>query len=290
VLKIGEFARITQVSIKTLRHYDSLGLLRPAHTDPESGYRFYTMDQIVDMLHLLALKDCGFGLEEIGRLVRQHDAPAIERLLRARIAEQNDLVATEQARLRRMTARLQQVMATNEDEVFDVALKRTEPITLVGKRSCVASTDEIGPFAVAVVGQLAQAAIAFTRPLIHLYFDGSEVESTNETNETDERIDLFVGAPVAAIPPVLDDFECQRLPGGDQVACIIYRGDYVGIGKAAHALDRWIATSGYRLSGPCREIYHRSPAHTDDPAEYLTEIQSPIVAAPVSMTPKEAAS
>lgn len=282
MLKIGEFARITQVSIKTLRHYDTLGLLRPAHTDPESGYRFYTMDQIVDVVRLLALKDCGFGLEEIGRLVREHDAPAIERLLRARIAAQTDLVATEQARLQRMAARLQQVIATNEDTVFDVALKRTEPITLVGKRGCVASTDEIGPFAVAVVGQLAQAAIAFARPLIHLYFDDDDGEK-----ETGNHIDLFVGAPVVAIPPVLGEFECQRLPGGDLVACVIYRGDYVGIGNAAQALDRWIVTSGYRRSGACREIYHRSPAHTGDPAEYLTEIQLPIVVASLNKPPKE---
>ena len=285
MLKIGEFARISQVSIKTLRHYDALGLLRPAHIDPESGYRFYTVDQIVDVVRLLALKDCGFGLEEIGHLLRQHDAFAIESLLRERIATQKDLVATEQARLQRMAARLQQVIATKEDMVFDVALKRTEPITLVGKRGCLASTEEIGPFAVAVVAQLAQAAIAFTRPLIHLYFDGIDDESTSET---DERIDLFVGAPVAAIPFALGEFECQRLPDGDQVACVIYRGDYIGIGKAAQALDRWIATSGYRQSGPCREIYHRSPAHTDDPAEYLTEIQSPIVAASVGLTPEEA--
>jgi DNA-binding transcriptional MerR regulator len=285
VLKIGEFARMTQVSIKTLRHYDALGLLRPAHTDPESSYRFYTMDQIVDMLRLLALKDCGFGLEEIGRLARQHDAPEIERLLRERIAAQEDFVATEQARLQRMTARLQQVIATNEDAVFDVALKRTEPITLVGKRGCVATTDEIGPFAVTVVGQLAQAAIAFARPVIHLYFDDDANENAHE-HETGDQIDLFVGAPVAAIPRELGGFDCWRLPGGDLVACIIYRGDYVSIGKAYQALDRWIATSGYRQSGPCRELYHRSPAHTDDPAAYLTEIQFPIVAESVSTTPK----
>lgn len=287
MLKIGEFARISQVSIKALRHYDALGLLRPTHTDLESGYRFYTMDQIVDVVRLLALKDCGFGLAEIGLLFRQHDAAAIERLLRERITAQADLVATEQARLQRMTARLQQVVATNTDEVFDVALKRTEPITLVGKRGCLASTDEIGPFAVAVVGQLAMAAIAFARPLIHLYFDD---DNGSDAFETSDHIDLFVGAPVAAIPPALGEFDCQRLPGGDQVACVIYRGDYTGIGKAFQALDRWIATSGYRQSGPCREIYHRSPAHTDDPAEYLTEIQSPIVAVSVSVhsRPEEA--
>jgi DNA-binding transcriptional MerR regulator len=287
VLKIGEFARISQVSIKTLRHYDALGLLRPAHTDPESGYRFYTMDQIADVVRLLALKDCGFSLDEIGQLLRQHDALAIERLLRERVVAQADLVATEQARLQRMAARLQHVnAATNEGSVFDVALKRTEPITLVGKRGCLTTADEIGPFAVAVVAQLAQAAIAFERPLIHLYFDDDGADGEDES-ETSDHIDLFVGAPVAAIPPALGEFECQRLPGGDQVACVIYRGDYVGIGKAFQALDHWIATSGYRQSGPCREIYHRSPAHTDDPAEYLTEIQSPIVAAPVSTTVEE---
>lgn len=270
VLKIGEFARISQVSIKTLRHYDALGLLRPATTDPASGYRYYTMDQIEDVVRILALKDCGFALDEIGQLAQRHDTPAIEAMLRQRLADQERHVSEEQERLQRMIARLQQLHAPDDAAVYDVALKRTEPTTLVGRRQCVATAEEIGPCAVSVVAQLLRAGIEFAGPLIHLYFDHDEMHG--------DQFDLFVGAPVTALPANLGELQCQRLPGGEQVACVIYRGDYPGIGAAYCALDHWIAASGYRESGQCREIYLRDPGDTDDPSAYLTEIQYPIVA------------
>lgn len=270
MLKIGEFARISQVSIKTLRHYDALGLLRPATIDPESGYRFYTMDQIEDVVRILALKDCGFALDEIGRLLQRHNTSTIEAMLRQRLADQERHVSEEQERLRRMLARFQQLHAADNTARYDVALKRTEPITLVGRRQSVATAEEIGPRAVAVVGELRRAGIEFGGPLVHLYFDHDELHG--------DQFDLFVGAPVTALPDPLGGLECQRLPGDEQVACVIYRGDYPGIGAAYCALDHWIAATGYRESGPCREIYLRDPGDTDDPNSYLTEIQYPIVA------------
>ncbi len=60
---------------------------------------------------------------------------------------------------------------------------------------------------------------------------------------------------------------------------MIYRGDYPNIHSAYGALDRWLSTSNYRLAGPCREIYHRSPAHTGDSTTYITEIQYPLLPA-----------
>jgi DNA-binding transcriptional MerR regulator len=78
MLKIGEFARLSQVSVKTLRHYDALGVLRPALVDPESGYRLYDIGQLVEVVRILAPKDCGFALEEIARLLRVHDAQTLE--------------------------------------------------------------------------------------------------------------------------------------------------------------------------------------------------------------------
>src|SRR5262249_45185958 len=104
-------------------------------------------------------------------------------------------------------------------------------------------------------------------PMIHLYFDG---------NGEDEGFDIFVGAPVAALPATITDLCCERRAEGQQVACILFRGDYSAIGAAYIALNTWVATSGYRPAGPCCEIYHRSPVHTSDPASYLTEIQLPI--------------
>jgi DNA-binding transcriptional MerR regulator len=65
VLKIGEFSTLTQVSIKTLRHYDELGLLKPVRIDPESGYRYYSASQLPRLHRILALKDLGFPLHRV---------------------------------------------------------------------------------------------------------------------------------------------------------------------------------------------------------------------------------
>ncbi|MDQ2906171.1 MAG: MerR family transcriptional regulator [Chloroflexota bacterium] len=270
MLKIGEFARLSQVSIKTLRYYDALNVLRPMQIDPESGYRLYEIGQLVDVVRILALKDCGFTLEEMARLLQTYDTKTVEALLHQRIAAQEQLVADEQARLQRMIARTKQLADADCMPLFDVALKQTEPLTLVGLRQCIATTAEIGPFAQMVVRHCEQHAVVSSGPVIHLYYDESQL---------DEGFDLFVGLPVTALPSSLADLRCERLVGGEPVACVIFRGDYINISRAYGALDHWLSLSSYRIAGPCREIYHLDPAHTDDPASYITEIQYPLLPA-----------
>src|SRR5215207_8156819 len=85
MFKIGEFSKVSQVSIRSLRHYDEIGLLRPAHTDAFTGYRFYTADQLSRLNRIIALKELGLSLEEVGHVLndkvsaRQIAAPADRR-------------------------------------------------------------------------------------------------------------------------------------------------------------------------------------------------------------------
>jgi DNA-binding transcriptional MerR regulator/effector-binding domain-containing protein len=268
VLKIGDFARIGQVSIKALRHYDALDLLRPVHIHPEIGYRFYDMAQPSDLARILALKDCGFSLDEISQLLRTRDAHEITEMLRARVQAQRQLIATEEARLQRITARLGQLAALEGNESrHDVVLKRSEPLSLLGLRRRVLGQREIGPFAVSVVERLADKGLWPMSPLVHLYF---------EVDPDTEEFDLFAGATVSGLPQDEDAWVRECLPAGELLACVIYRGDYPQIGSAYATLGRWLLAGGYEAAGPCREVYHRSPAHTSDPAEYVTEIQYPV--------------
>ena len=71
MLNIGEFARLGQVSPRMLRHYDELGLLPPERVDPESGYRFYSVHQLGRLHRIVALRDIGFSLEQIGQMLTQ---------------------------------------------------------------------------------------------------------------------------------------------------------------------------------------------------------------------------
>jgi DNA-binding transcriptional MerR regulator len=266
MLKIGEFARISQVPVKTLRHYDALGVLKPVWIDTESGYRFYELGQLSDVVRILALKDCGLSLEEIARLLKTHDASAIEEVLRQQVAAQRYAVVEAQARLQRMVARMEQLGASDGIAHYDIALKQSDALTLLGQRTYIRSHEEIGAFARFVAQQLDRRSLLKQSPLIHLYVDAAE---------HDEWLDMFVGIEVSDTTLPEDGWAVERLEGRVPVACAIYRGDYPGISVAYGAISRWLAASGYQARGPCREIYHRSPLHTNDPAEYLTEIQYP---------------
>jgi effector-binding domain-containing protein len=152
----------------------------------------------------------------------------------------------------------------------DVVLKRSEPLSLLGLRRRVKGQREIGPFAVSVVERLAAEDLWPMSPLVHLYY---------EVDPDTEEYDLFVGATVNGAPRDEAAWARECLPAGESLACAIYRGDYPQIGSAYAALGRWLLASGYEAAGPCREVYHRSPIHTANPDEYVTEIQYPVTPA-----------
>ena len=92
MLQIGEFSRICQVSVKTLHHYDKIGLLVPAEVDQVTGYRYYQVEQIDTMNYIQRLKRYGFSLEEIQQIITLSDEKEISRLLR----QQRDKLKREQ--------------------------------------------------------------------------------------------------------------------------------------------------------------------------------------------------
>ncbi|MGC2298392.1 MAG: helix-turn-helix domain-containing protein [Acidobacteriaceae bacterium] len=110
MLKIGDFSALAQVSIKTLRYYDEAGLLEPEWVDPENGYRYYAVRQIARLHRILALKDFGFSLEEIGRLLAGRvTAEQMRGMLLLQQAEQKKRVEEEGDRLSRLNSRIELV-------------------------------------------------------------------------------------------------------------------------------------------------------------------------------------
>ncbi len=128
VYKISEFSRLSQLSVKTLRYYDQLGLLKPAQTDPESGYRYYTAEQLFRLNRILAFKELGFTLEQIIQALDEHLSPAqIRGMFRLKQAELQTLIEREQARLARIEEHLR--LIEHEGEIMeghDVVLKRVK--------------------------------------------------------------------------------------------------------------------------------------------------------------------
>src|SRR5512143_322161 len=110
MFKIGDFSKLSQVSVKALRYYDELGLLKPVEVDRFTGYRYYSADQLPRLHRILALKDLGLSLEQIAQLL-DDDLPAaqLRGMLRLKQVELRAQMQEEQARLARVAARLNQI-------------------------------------------------------------------------------------------------------------------------------------------------------------------------------------
>jgi len=164
VFGIGAVARLGGVSVRTLRYYDEIGLLRPVWTDPNTGYRWYEPDQLHRLHRIVALRDLGVRLVEIGRLLDNDvSVDELRGILLLRRAEAHDRLASEAARLARVEARLDQLKEEPMTE-YDVVLKTTDPQWVIGISESLAGLDDIGPAHARLWPRVHAVTAAWRRP------------------------------------------------------------------------------------------------------------------------------
>src|SRR6185369_4843102 len=125
MFKIGEFSKLVQVPVPTLRYYDEVGLLKPVEVDRFTGYRYYAMNQLPRLNRILALKGLGFSLEQIAAALNEGLSPDEMRgMLRLRHAQISQQLAQAQSQLTEVEARLQQIEREDKLAGYDVIVKR----------------------------------------------------------------------------------------------------------------------------------------------------------------------
>lgn len=268
MLNIGAFARLGQVSPRMLRHYDRLGLLTPETVDPDTGYRSYSIKQLVRLHRLLALRDLGFTLQQIDGLL--DGEPSVEQLrgmLRLRRAQLEQSVADEQERLRRVEAHLRAIEGSNAVNAQDIVIKQTQPLRVAEVTGTAAGLDpqHIGPLFQHLAPKLGRhIGQAGGRPGTLIgYYDDPEDDGSVGVHVAFEIGDQLV--------PAGDGIEIVELPVLD-VASLVHHGGMENIAVVYADMIRWIEDSGYRLTGHSRELYHEMDA--DGPS--VTELQMPI--------------
>src|SRR6266700_82528 len=134
MLKIHDFARLGEVSTTTLRYYDEIGLLIPASVDPQTGYRFYTINQLSHLHRILALKELGLGLAQITQILHEEVSPEeLQGMLRLKQAELQQRIRAEQEQLTRLEARLNYFEQRGSMPTYEVVLKAVKPLTAISQ-------------------------------------------------------------------------------------------------------------------------------------------------------------
>ena len=272
MFKIGDFSKLSQVSVKALRYYDELGLLKPVEVDRFTGYRYYSADQLPRLNRILALKDLGLSLEQIASLL-DDDLPAaqIRGMLRLKQSEMRERVQEEQARLARVEARLRQIEEEGKMPTYEVVLKRVPTQRVAAVRAVIPTFPDQGQLWNELFAYLGQHRIQPTGPCITLYHD---------TEYKDRDIEAEVCAPVDAHARGNGRVKVYDLPAVETMACIIHHGAFNALNQAYSSLMDWVQANGYRIAGPDREVYldtgGRSGMLPQDDPSFVTEIQLPV--------------
>jgi DNA-binding transcriptional MerR regulator len=267
MFRIGHFARLGQVSVKTLRWYDELGLLRPRHSDPATGYRYYTADQLPRLNRILALKGMGLSLEQIAPLL-DGGLPAAELrgMLRLKRAELQQHIGEEQERLAQVEARLRQIEDEDGARAHDVVVQPVPPQPVAAIRATLSAFPD--------VGHLTAEIYRYLRPYGLDGLDGAVWYDMG--HESDEGIDaegvVYVDRPV----PSTQRIRVHALPAVERMAWVVHHGPYRALHQAYTALHAWIEAGGYHAGGPSREVYLHGGESQDDP-NYVTRVGIPVL-------------
>lgn len=251
MFKIGEFAKLSGVTVKTLRHYDSLGLLKPTRVDEETGYRYYSPEQLLTIRRIEGFKEQGLTLEMMRPLLAGPDSSArAERTLLMKRQELELQIRDAQRQIAEIDERLlgiERHSLVHEEGKF--SFRSVEPVLVASIRESLPKDQ---------LCLLLDELKRYVRSL------GEESDSEltivwhSKANGEEEPSDIEVAVPVSRWIPSSRKVTVHPMPGLEEAASYIHRCDpYTHLCTGTEALHTWMANQGYRPveKQPVREIY-----------------------------------
>ena len=260
--KIGLFAAMNHVTVKTLRFYEDQGLLMPVHINQENGYRYYARSQMAVLHQITALKLAGFTLEEIARINSGADEESVllkkKSELLAKIADLTKQIAVVDGYLSKQKTGLSSPVLIKTIPETTVAFLR---IRLESYDGLFDRMPEMGELMEKAGCECALPEYCFTNYLEPGYKDGD--------------IPVEICESVVAAKKESGALQFKNLPA-IQAACIFHKGSYRTFPESYETVLRYIEENGYEIAGEIRESYIDGVWNKDDESEWLSEIQVPV--------------
>ena len=264
VFSIGEFSKITGLTVKTLRFYHEQGLLVPSSIDPETGYRYYALAKVEAARAITFLRGLDFSVSEIREILAQADD---ENHLLEVMERQRAVIDLKIRSYRKVIASLDQFI-TDEREARQIM---TDPSLEIEEK-------DVAPLLMAGVrmkGRYADCGKGFSRigRSLGRQIHGKPFLLHYDQEYREDDADFEACMPIRAGKAV-EGISVRELPGGRCVS-LVHRGPYDELGRSYARILRYIHEKGYQVQTPSREIYLKGPGmiFKGNPRNYLTEIQ-----------------
>jgi DNA-binding transcriptional MerR regulator len=268
MLKIGDFSKLARVSIRMLRHYDEIGLLKPDSIDKFTSYRYYSAGQLPVANRINALKNMGFSLAAISEIMTQyHDPDQLRKYLQIKLAEVKEQAEQARERLRLIETTIKRLEKDDTVMKYDVMLK-VIPGRYVASLRKIIPTYQDESVLWNQMSQEAGCALQMANPCYSLavFHDEGYKES-----DVDVEIQIAVQGKYENTENVI--FKTVK---PIEVASATYKGSYDQITEVNEAVAAWGADNGYEYNGAMFCIYHVSPGHDPNPNNWVTEVCYPV--------------
>lgn len=269
MLKIGDFSKLSRISIRMLRHYDEIGLLMPEEVDTCTSYRYYSEAQLPQAGRIQMLKAMGFGLSMIREILSKYeDAEELQRFLLIKREEIEGEMEDMKQRLQLLDNTINWLRKDGNIMGYTVTLKTLPERYVASVRKVIPNYACEGDLWRILMEETAPLSIQDGNPCYTLavFHDG-------EYKETD--VDVEVQKSVTGSYPDTEHVKFKTVPAVE-MASVTYKGSYEQISMVNAALASWICENGYEMDGLSFSIYHVSPHETQNPEEYVTEVCYPV--------------
>ena len=264
MLSIGQMSKACGVTIKTLRYYDRIGLLKAVKVDETTGYRYYSEEQIGTMLLIDRYKRYGFSLSDIQNLLEVGNQCELKRQLRfqsVRLDRKKEYLSTV---IREIERHLEEFERTGDimsyQNQYEIILKEAEPLALVTSRQEM-SVDEFGDYYGQIYQRIVKENLTSSGVSLAIYHD-DEFDPAN--SDVELGVEIFEKEKADKIlKPVL-------------CATTVHRGAYSSLPDAYGRVVTWIKSEGYQIAGAPYEIYRKNAFNKLPAEEWETEIYFPV--------------
>lgn len=261
---VGEFSRVCQVSVKTLHHYDRIGLLKPVRVDRYTGYRYYSQQQVEQMLLIQRLKRYQFSLEEIRELLNC----AEERVLFSKLLKQKEKLREQKREteliISELSSHLQNFERTGDimgyQKEYEIEVKETPARAVLSCRQKM-GVDEFGKYYSTLYERVSKEKVTLNGVRGAVYYD-------EEFNHECSDIELIVG--------IREEEKADKIMESTLCAMTIHRGGYSTLSEAYGAVVAWIRENGYECNGAPYDIYTKTGFDSLAMEEWETEVYFPV--------------
>lgn len=269
MFKIGEFSKITQVSIRMLRYYDEQKLLMPCKVDPSTGYRLYSASQIDDLSRIVMLRDMGFSIKEMQKLVSHWEEAGIKEELEKQIEKTKQTIQNEQQKLLQIQGYLAELNEQPTRAYPQIVIKTIPTVHVLSLRRvmpnyfCEAMLwQELGEYIREIKGMDFKTSFSIYHDL--------------DYREQEVDIEVCVGMNGQFLESH-SKLVYRQVEEVERAASFMIYGDYHQISPAYKAFAYWLeAHKEYEMAGENRQICHVSACDTDNPEDYITEMLIPL--------------